>query len=362
MKVKKYEAASMQEALVKIKSEMGQDAIILHTRKFIKGGIFGLFGKEKIEVLAGTDVNLADNTIILEFTEKFKSLQNEIKEVKSFIHTLMKQMKPPDLPRFPEHLEDWYLRLLQNEVEDKLAQKLIQNIQEELGNKVDTDLIRDFLIREIGNLISEPEPIKVDNSKTKVVALIGPTGVGKTTTIAKLASNFTLTQGKKVVLATADTYRIAAIEQLKTYAEIIQIPLEVAFTPAELKSGIEKHNDKDLILIDTAGRSQKNKHQMYELKDFLQESTPDEMHLVLSATTKYKDLLDIIEKFSIVPIDHILFTKLDETTDFGTILNILSKLKKPLSYVTTGQNVPEDIEVIEPKKLAKLIIGENRNG
>jgi flagellar biosynthesis protein FlhF len=161
-------------------------------------------------------------------------------------------------------------------------------------------------------------------------------------------------------LITIDTYRIAAVEQLRTYAEIINIPLEVVLTPSEMKRAIEKHEHRDLIFIDTAGRSQKNSMQLSELKSFIEAIKPDEIHLVLSTTTNYKNVQDVLEKFSVFPIDKIIFTKLDEGIGFGLILNVINRLNKSLSYFTTGQNVPDDIEISDPHRLAQLMIkGEN---
>lgn len=363
MKVKKYEAANMQEALIKVKADLGADAVILHSKKIIKGGIFGLFGKERIEILAASEsLPPADISISQDIQEKFHILQSELKEVKSFIHTLLKQVRQGSTaPHFPEQYEDWFLKLLQNEVDEKLAQRIIKEVQEECPKPQDANLIRTTVIQKIVKIFGDPKPIILKEKEQKIVALIGPTGVGKTTTIAKLAAIFNIRYRKKVALLTADTYRIAAIDQLKRYAEIMKIPLEIAFTPEELRDGIKKHFDKDLILIDTAGRSQKDIKKVNELKDFMDEAKPSEIHLVLSATTKYKDLLDIFEKFSQIPINVLLFTKLDETTNFGGILNTISTLNKSISYVTTGQNVPEDIEIVKPEKLAKLIIGEIPN-
>ena len=187
--------------------------------------------------------------------------------------------------------------------------------------------------------------------------LVGPTGVGKTTTIAKIAANFSLIDAKKVGLITVDTYRIAAVDQLKRYAEIIGIPLHVAFDPQELKEGIAKMKDRDLILIDTAGRSQNNFLQINELKNYLQD-VDAEIHLVISATTKSTDVDEIVRAFGQVSIDRVIITKLDETTSYGVILQTCQRTRAPLSFVTTGQGVPEDIEVATGEKLAQLILGD----
>lgn len=372
MKVKKYEVDSIQEAFVKIKAELGSDAVILHTKKFKTGGVLGFFSRERYEVLAANEVNAGDAPYMAEISEKFKSLQGELREMKSFVHTLIRQMKPQSAaPPYPPEYEEIYLKLLQNEVEEKLALKLITTVADEIkqGNNGSgappgelQTAARQRLCERIDAILGPPSPIKLEDHNCKVVALIGPTGVGKTTTIAKLAANFKLAEEKRVALVTADTYRIAAIDQLKTYAEIINIPVEVVFTPQEMKTGIARHTDKDLILIDTAGRSQRDTQKVFELKDFIEAARPNEIHLVLSATTRYKDMLDVVEKFSIMPIQQFLFTKLDEATNYGTLLNVTAKLNRSISYVTTGQNVPEDIEIPDNKKLARSILGEEKNG
>lgn len=371
MKVKKYEADSIQEALVKIKAELGGDAVLLHTKKLTKGGILGFFSREWYEVLAASEVQTGDSSYMADISEKFKSLQYEMREMKSFVHTLIKQTKSAAAPHpYPQEYEELYLKLLHNEVEENLALKLITTVADEIkqggnGAVPSSDVIglaRQKLSERIEAMFGAPNPIKVEDHSCKVVALIGPTGVGKTTTIAKLAANFKLAEEKRVALVTADTYRIAAIDQLKTYAEIINIPVEIVFTPQEMKTGIARHTDKDLILIDTAGRSQRDTQKVFELKDFIEAARPNEIHLVLSATTRYKDILDVVEKFSIMPIQQLLFTKLDEATNYGTLLNVVAKLNKSISYVTTGQNVPEDIEIPDNKKLARNILGDEKNG
>ena len=192
----------------------------------------------------------------------------------------------------------------------------------------------------------------------RTVALIGATGVGKTTTLAKIAARFVLEKGVKAALITADTYRISAVEQLKTYSDIIGLPLEIVYTPQELKVALHKHRDKDLLLIDTAGRSQHNEYQMKELQEFLAVDKRIEKHLVMSATTKSRDAADILEKFSVCNPDRVIFTKTDETSSVGLILNLLRDKEIALSYLTNGQSVPDDIIPATPAQLAELLLRE----
>jgi len=205
-------------------------------------------------------------------------------------------------------------------------------------------------------------PIRVrDTGKPFIVALVGPTGVGKTTTIAKLAANFCLREGRKVGLITLDTYRIAAVDQLKTYAQIIDVPLEVAMSPEQLKEAVGQMTDRDIILIDTAGRGQRDASKINDLRAFFAAVKPNEVHLVLSATCGEGVLTETIHRFNDVGVDRMIFTKLDEAVGFGVILNCLQKVKAQLSYVTTGQDVPNDIEVGEGREIAGLILGKRES-
>ena len=193
----------------------------------------------------------------------------------------------------------------------------------------------------------------------KYLFFIGPTGVGKTTTIAKIASMLKMDQKKKIALMTADTYRIAAVEQLTTYANILDIPLHVVYSPEEVKEAKERLKDYDIVLVDTAGRSYKNREQRDDLERLLNSVPPQEreVFLVLSATTKYYDLLRITENYLQITDYALIFTKLDETSSIGNLLNIHMKTGAPLSYATFGQNVPDDISVIDPQNIAKQLLG-----
>ncbi len=379
MKVKKYEAPTMKEALEAVKKELGQDAVILHTKTIKKNDFFGLWGKEMVEVTASRDINIMEKPFsntgnLIRYYKKaleeeskeadghtkldLKLLHSDLNEVKSLVLSLLKRSKNTELSELSDELLEAYLMLIEQEVSEELSKEIIHKIHNELKGEEanDKEYIRKCLMNSIRGMIYTVEPITFSKEELKKVALVGPTGVGKTTTIAKLAADFALRQGKSVALITIDTYRIAAVEQLRTYADIINVPLEVVLTPNEIKCAIEKHKDRDLILIDTAGRSQKNAMQMLELRSFIEEIKPDETHLVLSTTSNYKNMTDIIERFKMLSINKVIFTKLDEAVTFGLILNVMNKLNKSLSYVTMGQNVPDDIAVTDPGMLAKLIV------
>lgn len=188
--------------------------------------------------------------------------------------------------------------------------------------------------------------------------MVGPTGVGKTTTIAKLAANMSFLEGKEVALITLDTYRVSAAQQLRTFADIIGIPISVVFNPQDLGEAIKQYQKKDIIFVDTAGRSPYKDEHMGELQDFIEAANPDETILVLSVTTDSRDLINIYQQFNLIGVDKIIFTKLDESCNYGRILNTIYHIRKPIAYLTTGQNVPDDIEVPDTLELARTLLRE----
>ena len=258
-----------------------------------------------------------------------------------------------DAPRFP----DLYARLTASGVSEGLAHELLDALpdfdawSEEAQAPLAVSALRDL----IGRRVSSSGPIDLTPGTLKAVALIGPTGVGKTTTIAKLAAHFALVEKKRVALLTMDTYRIAAVEQLKIYSQILDIPIGVAYSQAEVAPVVAQYADFDLLLIDTAGRSQKNIMQVGELKGLL-EAVGCETHLVLSAQTKEQDMIETAQRFSAARVDRLIFSKLDETDSMGTLLNVADRTGIPLSYLTTGQKVPEDLELANGGKLAGLLL------
>ena len=200
-------------------------------------------------------------------------------------------------------------------------------------------------------------PIRIRPGERRLIALVGPTGVGKTTTIAKLAANFRLKEKRKVGLITVDTYRIAAVEQLRTYADIIDLPMAVVSTPREMREAVARMGDLELILMDTAGRSPRDEVKIQELKTMLTEAEADEVHLVLSSTAGSASLVRMAEQFAAVGTTTLVLTKLDEVAGLGNLLPLLRSCKLPLSYVTDGQNVPDDIEPADNRRLARMVLG-----
>ncbi len=219
--------------------------------------------------------------------------------------------------------------------------------------------LRGLLKDSLESTIKCSGPIRMKKNGTKIVALVGPTGVGKTTTIAKLAALYTIGRKAKIALVTIDTFRVGAVEQLKTYSRIMGVPLEVASTPKELEKALAAHADKDLVLIDTVGRSPKDKETIEGLRAMLDSSFTIETHLCVAATTRERELRGIVKSFGALPLSRLLFTKLDESSSFGSIVNLQIENKLPLSYFTRGQRVPEDIEPASGKKVAELILGED---
>jgi flagellar biosynthesis protein FlhF len=406
VKVKRYVGETAQEALQKVKLDMGRDAIILNTRKIRKKGLMGFFSKPLVEVVATIDSDIslgAKQSKAQEIRPSAQHIKEEYNNnsASSFINELNANMQvqknvPKESIKLQTHNDDKvliqqdflelknmlskvydavkvdyeniklsdivkkYLKTLEDFEVDKV---IVNEIKEKLIETLDSEkqqsdaIVRNTIYNILSKYMKEPEPFSFTTDK-KVIIVIGPTGVGKTTTLAKLAANMVLTEKKKVALITSDTYRIAAVEQLKTYSEIIGVPLSIIYTPAEILNAIETHNNMDLILVDTAGRSHKDKYQLMELKTLIKSSFDYEVYLVMSATTKFSDCIEIIKSYSFLDDYKLLFTKLDETSAFGVILNVAYITKKAISYITTGQSVPDDIEIADNSKIINCLLGD----
>jgi flagellar biosynthesis protein FlhF len=249
-----------------------------------------------------------------------------------------------------------------NEVESTYVEQIIEDIRDSLNKDSTLDNVLSSVYQKIVLKIGQPQLIDIHSKKKKYVFFIGPTGVGKTTTIAKIASTLKLSGKAKVALITSDTYRIAAVEQLKTYANILGTPLKVVYSSEEMEKTKEELKAYDLVLIDTAGRSHNNPEQKEDLQRLLA-TVPEEqreVYLVMSATTKYKDLVKIAQSYSEIAKYSLIFTKLDETDAIGNIFNLRMVTGAPLSYMTWGQNVPDDIGKVDAQKMAKQLLGGNR--
>ena len=251
-----------------------------------------------------------------------------------------------------------YNQLVSNEVDEKFANQIITEIEGTLKKDSSMDIILASVYQKIILKLGQPKTIEIVGKRPKFIFVIGPTGVGKTTTIAKIASKFKVEEKAKVAFLTADTYRIAAVEQLRTYANILGIPLKVIYSAEEVKQAKEEFADYDIVFVDTAGRSHRNKEQRDDI-ELLINSIPEderETYLVLSATTKYRDLIKITEAYSEIVNYSLIFTKLDETSCIGNLFNIRMLTEAPLSYATFGQNVPDDITRIDAQSIAKQLL------
>lgn len=378
-------ARDMQEAVTLIKRDLGPEAVIISSRRVRGRGLFG-FLTPQLEVTAALDERQADKTPPVQFPaagadpeakeeprrpasipengeaaalEQKSLLHRELSEVKTLLYRLSDYRQAEDEDLF---LSRWRWFLAGMEIEEELVNELLTALEKEVppDHPHRDQAAEVVLLKKIARLV---EPAYADSGAARVIAFVGPTGVGKTTTLAKLAAQFRLFYQKEVVLVTIDTYRIGAVEQLKTYAEIIGVPLEVVNTPVELRQALHNYASADQILIDTAGRPSRNLQQVLELRGFIEViPKPCDVYLVLSCNTKYRDLLRVAEDFGRLHFNKLIFTKLDETETFGAILNLVYQLGLPAAYVTDGQSVPDDIDTLYPKKLAKMLLKGGEHG
>lgn len=400
MKIRRYIGKDAQEAILKVRMDLGNDALILNTRKVRQKGFLKMFSKPLVEILAAVDEYYgptnkkvaAKNEIgfekknelktingfgkesiykskLDEKEEKIVLLENKINGMEAVLNKIYNQIQQPaektETAQSKEEekslsgiLQLFYNNLVKNEVETDIVQFLIDRVHEKKKENAGVNDTTSILYSLISELLGKPSTIKLrEDGKPTVIVLVGPTGVGKTTTLAKIAAHYALDHKKNVGLITADTYRIAAVEQLKTYAEILGMPLKVVYSADEISEALEGYKDKDIVFIDTAGRSYKNKPQFEELKTFVEASCADEVFLVLSTTTGMKNCREIIENYSFLQDYKLIFTKLDESSSPGVILNSRYRTKKELSFVTMGQSVPDDIEIANVDKIAKNLLG-----
>jgi flagellar biosynthesis protein FlhF len=379
-----YRAGTMKEALAQVRRDLGGDAVILATREVSRRRLFGLGRRELIEVTASdrspvgktfTGPHWAPVSTTASGAMRIpvaaaagggasRALQAHFGEQLGRLHAMVESLSRQGridhlLPDLPGELVPTYAQLLEAEVPEVLARRLVRHVALELEPELvhRPEVVREALLGAVEACVPTAPPIAAVAGARRVVALVGPTGVGKTTTVAKLAANFKLAHGFRPGLVTVDTYRIAAVEQLRTYAEIINLPLAVANVPGEMRRALDELGDVDLVLIDTAGRSPRDEVKIRELADFLAEAQPDETHLVLSAVAGERSLRAAVERFALVHADRLILTKLDEADGLGGILAVLGQANRPVSYLTTGQAVPDDIEPANRRRLARLILG-----
>jgi flagellar biosynthesis protein FlhF len=373
MQFKRYEVANMQEAMLRIRKDLGPDAIILSTKKLAGA-------TPRIEVMAARDDRaerpVSSSTLIPQKEERpaewVSSLKQEFLELKSHLDQLTQKLSyQKDLidlketmdimfdhaaVQYPAHLRDIYATLISNGVSRHKAVRLIETVKNDFpGDQRDTyekgiTLTEKLIARSF---------VKDTRRERRIMALIGPTGVGKTTTLAKLAAHYSLAKKMKVGLVTTDTYRIAASEQLKIYAQIMGLPIHVASEKNAFQRSLTAFAEKDIILVDTPGRNPHDDQSLQALKSVLDANV--ETVLLLSPVANREYLLETADRFAMLNYDRIILTKVDECNHFGPLYNVIHDLGKPVSYMTTGQNVPRDIEKANPERLAKLILQSRLN-
>ncbi len=410
MRIKKFTGATLKEATDLMKSELGAEAIILSTRKVARGGVLNFLGKEEFEITAAIDDQVMEARTPKEFdgalteaqraatsassaestleglrhmarhfeerakklsaepasvlaTAPYRALRDEVENLRTIVQEVAVHLKHARMPALPEHLRNAYITLVAHGVEEQLAAELTQSVYRSLGEDLleSKHLVEQAVVKEIAAIVrvaSESDMTK----KPNVVALVGPTGVGKTTTIAKLAAIQKLTKGKNVALISADTYRIGAIEQLRTFAAIANIPMQVVYEPSEMRTALARLGERDVVFIDTVGRSQRVAHEIKEVADFLSAAHPHEVHLVISASADNRVMTEAVENFRPASPNRIIFSKLDEAVAYGHLVNVAHQSGLPISYLTTGQNVPEDIVLANNMQLARMVFtGEMTN-
>ncbi len=403
MNIKTFKGKTEEEAMELAKKELGEQAVKMASRKVEpKGFIKKLFSQPVWEVTAAVDepsvyerpvvrrpAQEKQEVIYTPSAEKEQDLLFEEKKsdrgsnaIEQKLDNLKKlfeeQIREQGQVRVAEEVREKaeaaenelpdkniaflrliFKQLLENEVEEQYANQIITEIESSLKKETDVSKILANIYQKIVLKLGQTKTLEVVNGKTKYIFFIGPTGVGKTTTIAKLAYSLMDQKKAKVALLAADTYRIAAVDQLRTYAEIMNIPLYVIYSEAELEEYKEELEKYDVILVDTAGRSHRNKEQRDDIERLIHSvpANSREIYLVLSATTKYRDLVKITEAYSAIAEYRLIFTKLDETGTIGNIFNIKMLTGAPLSYATNGQNVPDDISRMDPQNIARQLLG-----
>jgi flagellar biosynthesis protein FlhF len=400
MIIKKFTAPTMTEALARVREELGTDAIILNTRSERRGGVLDFMGKPVVEVTAAVDsmpeppkrtgsrssqvapVGPAEarqyppeqpvsyqpppkaprarevvevETKVLDDRVNIDKIVEDIHELKRSVKTLADTAAVGELDGLPANLRNLLSSMQNSGMDDRIAKRVVRQMLNELTGAELADPL--FIRKKAAELIlagmGEVSPVVFAGAKPRIVAFVGPTGSGKTTTIAKLATDFTLNQGKRVSVLSIDTKRVDAVGQLKAYCRIINIPLFIAYSPDELPGLMPGIMGSDVTLVDTPGSGPLDRPQMIEMVEFLQRMVPQEVHLTVSVTTSLMEMNRIYENFGLLKPNRILFTKLDETDKYGTMISFAVMTRKPMSYVTFGQNVPGDFSLADPGDIVR---------
>ncbi len=404
MKIKKFEAPTEQEAIEKVKNEFGMNAMVLNITKTQPRGLFALFRKPYYQVTAAMDERggaieapptpepivqpvqpeangfdehfretMLKDSRLMEQQRKIEELEERLVTTADVLKRVSEQLSVSQYAAKSNRPRRYHKNIVQSFHDTLMAQGVLPEIAEQILDELDlvlrsaseteqTDIAMSVRIvyNALIKILGSTQPIDTSVTKPLVVTFIGNTGVGKTTTIAKLSADFVLQKQLRVGLITCDTYRIAAVDQLKVYAEILGLEVGVAYSGRDLREFVDRMATRnDVLFVDTAGRSHKNDAALSETAEVL-EAVPESVnYLVISMTTKYEDAIEIVKAYTKLTDFGIIFTKMDETNLYGTILNICFATGKRLSYVTNGQNVPEDFEIIRPEKIARMLLGLN---
>ncbi len=424
MTINKYQGKTKEEAIEKAKQELGEGAVVMNVKEIKPTGMFKAWKSSVFEVTAAKEekddfvdprqvadlaaktvktLNLAADEKISpkEFSndrtqdilsgrltsapelhapelhaselhakdgleKRLENLSNILEKQLSVEESRQKEVKEEEKehqvvnPEGLQFIKMLYRTLLENEVNEKYVNQILDEAEKVRHSGSSVDVILSNVYQKMILKLGQPDTICVTGKKPRIIFFVGPTGVGKTTTIAKIASKYKLEMGMKIAFLTADTYRIAATEQLRVYANILDAPMSIIYSSEEMNAAIERVSEYDLIFVDTAGFSHKNDEQCNDMKKMLaglDEAYEREVYLVVSATTKYKDLLEIADRYKEIADYKLIFTKLDETEAYGNIYNIKMYSGAPLSYMTNGQNVPDDIEEFNTQKIVKQLLG-----
>ena len=357
MRIKKFTANNYADVLDQVKSELGDDALIMSTRSIKPDSpLSGRNAATKVEVTAAVEFresNVPNFDGGLGLDEDVCLNEDKDLDMKSLIFNLLSENgQAQTLGLKPSQIQI-YSHLVENGLDERLASKILKKAKAESDAKPAKEKMRAMNLMK--KIIPFKGEINLKKEGPKIVAFVGPTGVGKTTTIAKIAADYSIRKNKKVALVSLDTYRLGAVDQLKIYGDIMHVPVEMAEGSEELREIVNTHWDKDLILIDTTGRSHRDKDYSRQLKEIFTVVGGVETHLVLSVTAQEKQFKSTYQQFLPIGIDRVLFTKLDEGLSFGSLFNFSVHNRIPLSYFTMGQNVPEDLEIAEPAKVISLI-------
>ena len=397
MIIKKFQGKTEEEAVEAAKKVLGTNVVIMNVKNVKKKGFFSFLKSMIVEVTVALEEESEKNPPKIreikeveksplqgtalheilsngEFTRQDsagKAIEEKLENLQAFLTQkllLSEEEKtteeateePSELMVFMRLL---YNTMIDNEVSEKFANQIIDEIEKNCKPNIPFDYALTNIYQKMILKFEQPSLILPAVTGPKVIFFIGPTGVGKTTTIAKIASRFCVEEKKKVALLTADTYRIAAAEQLRTYANILGTPFRIIYSTEEMVHILEELKEYDYIMVDTAGHSHHNAEQTENMNQFIHSVdhlAEKEVYLVLSATTKYRDLINIADTYSAMTGFKLIFTKLDETTSLGNLLNLKLYTGAAMSYVTCGQNVPDDIEMFDPQGTVKQLLGGNR--